>query len=143
MKKHIIIQIIVGLFLCLWPFGANASNGEYQYDRLAKRNPFYPRLPAKVKKEDDSKAFKKDRSVQPKQKIQPKKARIPRKTTPPEKKAPKFVITGLVWNSERPQAIVNAQVVDIGDTISEAQITAIRKTGIDVNFQGKTITIKP
>ncbi|MBU4334593.1 MAG: hypothetical protein KKD07_09145, partial [Candidatus Omnitrophica bacterium] len=56
---------------------------------------------------------------------------------------PQMIISGLVWNSDRPQAIVNNKVIDVGDTIETVQIVAIRKEGIEIEFQGKTITIEP
>lgn len=56
---------------------------------------------------------------------------------------PELKITGLIWNTNRPQAIVNGQIVDIGDTISATKIVAIRKTGIDISFEGITQTISP
>ena len=64
-------------------------------------------------------------------------------------KAPEMTITGLVWNSERPQAIINGKVLSVGDTWTDSQtkeeikINRIEKTGIDVSYKGKTWTIKP
>ncbi len=54
---------------------------------------------------------------------------------------PSLTITGLIWNTDRPQAIINGKIVDIGDTVSATKIVAIRKNGIDVFFNGKTLTI--
>ena len=56
---------------------------------------------------------------------------------------PSFTITGLVWNTSRPQAIINDQVVDVGDKISEYQIVSISKTGIKMEYQGQTFTVTP
>ena len=41
------------------------------------------------------------------------------------------------------QAIVNGQIVNIGDTIDATKIVAIRKNAIDIYFKEKTFTIKP
>jgi hypothetical protein len=54
---------------------------------------------------------------------------------------PPFTITGVIWNSDRPQAIINGQVVDVGDTVSNTKIVAIKKDGIDVLVEGVTMTI--
>ncbi|HPN87966.1 MAG TPA: hypothetical protein PLH56_01355 [Candidatus Omnitrophota bacterium] len=65
-----------------------------------------------------------------------------------EQKPPQVTITGIVWNTEKPQAIINGVVLNIGDTIFDSQneeikINKIYKTGIDVSYKGKTWTIKP
>ena len=57
--------------------------------------------------------------------------------------APNLNISGLVWNSNRPQAIINGQVVSIGDTVNDVKIMNIKKTGVEVSYQGVTMTIKP
>jgi len=68
-------------------------------------------------------------------------------TRPKEDKAPaappSLNITGLIWNSDRPQAIINEQVVDIGDTVQNVEIVAIHKMGVDISFNGQVITVKP
>ncbi len=56
---------------------------------------------------------------------------------------PELTITGLIWNSDRPQAIINAEVVGIGDIVSEVEIISINKKGVAVSFDGRTITISP
>ncbi len=60
-----------------------------------------------------------------------------------EKPLPNITINGIIWNSERPQAIINGKIVDVGDTIAEIYITAIRKTGIDGRFDGRSVTLQP
>ena len=60
-----------------------------------------------------------------------------------EKPLPNVTINGIIWNSDRPQAIINGKITDIGDTISEIRITDIRKTGIDGLFDGRTVTLQP
>ena len=56
---------------------------------------------------------------------------------------PTFKVTGIIWDSDRPQAILNGQIVDIGDNISDVMITEIRKSEIHGTFHGADITIKP
>lgn len=60
-----------------------------------------------------------------------------------KKEIPKVKINGLVWNSTRPQAIVNGEVLDIGDKIQSFKIMAIKKTGIDISYYGKIVRINP
>ena len=56
---------------------------------------------------------------------------------------PSIEITGIVWNTNRPQAIVNGHVVGIGDKIDDMVISDIRRSGIDILYLGKHFTIKP
>lgn len=55
---------------------------------------------------------------------------------------PGINIAGVVWNTDRPQAIVNGQIVGIGDTVSGVKILDIRKMGITVLFHGRTETLE-
>src|SRR3989338_5510975 len=69
---------------------------------------------------------------------------VPPQPPPPrEEPMPILTITGLIWNTDRPQAIVNGQVADVGDIIAGVKIINIRKGGIDVSFQGRTVTLQP
>ena len=62
---------------------------------------------------------------------------------PEERPVPIVTINGIIWNSDRPQAIINGTIVDIGDTISEIQITSIQKTAINGIFDGRNVTLQP
>ena len=80
--------------------------------------------------------------VEPAKPVAPKPLVIAQ-APPAPAKPPAVVITGLIWNSDRPQAIINGQVVDIGDNIGEMEIVSINKTGIDLLYQGEKITLTP
>lgn len=66
---------------------------------------------------------------------------------------PQLTISGVVWNTNRPQAIINDQVVDIGDTISigvvnetiknTTKIVSISKSSIEIEYQGHTFQLTP
>lgn len=67
---------------------------------------------------------------------------------------PKLTITGLVWNSDRPQAIVNGNIVEVGDrlfgiptdkseTIPELTFSNITKEGLEVSYMDKSVILKP
>lgn len=67
-------------------------------------------------------------------------------TAPPAKQKPavqkpSLTISGIIWNSDRPQAIVNNQVVDVGTTVGDTTVLAINKTGIDVLYSGEKFNI--
>lgn len=55
---------------------------------------------------------------------------------------PDVTVSGIIWNSDRPQAIINERVIDIGDTILGIEITEIRKTGVSGLFHGEAVIIK-
>lgn len=56
----------------------------------------------------------------------------------PETPLPGLNVSGLVWNTVRPQAIINGQIVGIGDTVLGVKIVDIQKAGIAVLFNEKT-----
>lgn len=72
--------------------------------------------------------------------IQPQPAAVPEpvKPTPPA-----LTLNGIVWNTDRPQAIINDQVLSQGDTIEGARIVSIRKSGINLVFENENFTLKP
>ena len=57
---------------------------------------------------------------------------------------PQFTISGLVWNTDQPQAILNNRIVAIGDKVEGWTITGISQQGIVVTtLENKTYLIKP
>lgn len=61
----------------------------------------------------------------------------------PEIVRPNFTISGLVWNTHMPQAILNGEVVSIGDVVESWTISDITNEGVEVTFQNKTFMVKP
>lgn len=61
----------------------------------------------------------------------------------PEIVKPSFSISGLVWNTNMPQAILNGEVVSIGDVVESWTISDITNEGVEVTFQNKSFMIKP
>ncbi len=117
-------------------------------NELNFRNPFLDFLP-------EPKVVEEPETPQPAVTPRPEPARSERRVTretatpqgavPQEKPAvvaPEMEITGLVWNSERPQAIVNGEVVSIGDIVEGSEIIDINKTQIKVLHQGQEFTIQ-
>jgi len=61
----------------------------------------------------------------------------PKKELPPPKiELPQLVISGVVWGTDKPQAIVNQQLVGEGDMLGEIKIVHIKKNEIRVSFKG-------
>ena len=99
------------------------------------RNPFIPQLPQpKAVQETPS-----DQTTRVEVPEMPNSDQVPQA----EITKPNFVISGLVWNTKRPQAIVNGEVVSIGDIVENWTIVDITNEGIEVTFQNKNFKIKP
>jgi len=54
---------------------------------------------------------------------------------------PAIEVSGIVWNTKRPQAIINETVVNIGDTIDNIKIVDIHQDGVDVIYKEIMFTI--
>ena len=126
-RNFVKMLIILGLFFCY------SSKTE-----AVLKNPFEPQVP---KKESEIKEV-----ISPVKEVpKPVKGQTSDLSRKIEKEVPlpKLTVTGVIWNSKRPQAIINQNVVDVGDDIEGVKIMGIRKTAIDVLFQGREITIEP
>jgi hypothetical protein len=102
----------------------------------ALKNPFLPKLPRQA----PLPRMMEEETEPP---VPPGRAeRSDAVTAPPKKiEPPNLKITGIVWNTSRPQAIINERVVSIGDVVSEATITTIERSGIRIKYQGTTFSI--
>lgn len=100
------------------------------------KSPFEPRTP-----KEKIVAIKPKPKPKPKPKIKytPKQPEI----AVPEIPLPTFQVNGLVWDTERPQAILDSQVINVGDTLKGCTVINIDKNGILLNFQDRTFTVQP
>ena len=115
------------------------------------KNPFKTYLPEKEEipspaKIDELKKVEEEKKKQAAKKEKtsvPSKVKEQVKIEPPKPTiiAPKLEISGIVWNTERPQAIINGKVVAIGDKVSDSEIIAIDKTGVEILYQGQKFNI--
>ncbi len=55
---------------------------------------------------------------------------------------PPLVITGMVWNARKPSAIVDGQLVGVGDVVNEAEIVAIERQSIRVRYHQQEFVIE-
>lgn len=112
------------------------------------RNPFIPQLPIKPQIVENKQKTIPDNPIHiisNKLKSSDSKINIPDALEPklPPLPQPNFTITGIIWNTDRPQAIINGQVVDIGDVIQDFKIESISPTAIEVSIKGVKMTVKP
>lgn len=54
---------------------------------------------------------------------------------------PGLDIQAVVWGSLIPQAIINGEILRVGDTIEGAKITNITKEGIDIIYKGRIFNL--
>lgn len=111
---------------------AKKLNVDYETAATLKtlKNPFISQFP------DDNKP----KPVVP---IQPPIELNPNQMTSPAVPIPQFVVTGMVWNTKKPSAIVNGHVVGIGDQVSNWSITEISQQGVHVSYDTQNLWIKP
>ena len=127
--------------------GPDKDNLDSYLKSLSPQNPFKPLLPEKIIEPVIKEPPKppESNSTPPRQ-IRTQQRNPSEDTsleTPPKIALPTLVITGVIWDSDRPQAIINGDVVNEGDTVAEIKIVAIRKTGIDIIYQGQAMTLTP
>lgn len=105
-------------------------------------NPFIPKLPEK-KPEEVVPEIVEPPTTTPSVVVPPtgQPVGIGQPPTPTAIEPPELTINGLIWNSDLPQAIVNNEIVQLGDTVAEATIVGIHREGIDVTYQGVEFTI--
>jgi len=56
---------------------------------------------------------------------------------------PSFAVQGLIWGGSLPQAVIDDQVVKVGDVIQDAEIVEISKEGIKVLYNKKIHKLAP
>ena len=54
---------------------------------------------------------------------------------------PALRITGLVWNSDKPQAIINGKILGLGNEVDGSKLIAVRQNEVDVIYAGRQFTI--
>lgn len=57
-------------------------------------------------------------------------------------RAPDFVLNGIMYLQERPRAIINGNVIGLGESVSGARIDAINKDNVVLNYNGAEITLR-
>lgn len=54
-----------------------------------------------------------------------------------------FALEGLLWETERPQAIINGKIVEKGDNVQGAEVLAIDKKGVRMRYKGQEFILRP
>jgi hypothetical protein len=61
---------------------------------------------------------------------------------PKKLEIPELKVSGIIYDTDRPQAIINGKVVSVGDVVKGVSIVKIQKGRIDARFEGADITLK-
>lgn len=108
------------------------------------KDPFMPQLPTPTKPKIQTNPIEKPTPKptpapkRPPERVEPKPIEKREPVSPPQ-----LNMSGLVWNTDRPQAILNGQIVNEGDTIDHWTIVDISKKGVEVTSQNATFMIEP
>ncbi len=125
---------------------------EQEFEILKDINPFTPALPKII---EDTKKRGTNRSNTRTTQNQKKSnviSPIVKQTTGSNRANPNQIqdipfpnvnVKGIVWNTDRPQVIINNQILSVGDSFEDVKIIGITKSKIDVSFHDKYFTIKP
>ena len=109
------------------------------------KNPFISQLPkpfvAEVKPPEPPPKTEIFPTVKPEIKPKPQTQIVQEVKKPPVVNPPVLSISGLVWNTDRPQAIVNGQIYELGDSVDNATIMEINENGIIVMYKGSKFNI--
>lgn len=113
------------------------------------RNPFTPRLPDEIP-QAPLPAEEKVSEQNTRQDIQTDATETPPEAsqqTPAVEEVvlpkPDYKISGIVWNTDRPQAIMEGRIVSIGDSIEQWRITGISRGGVEISFKNQRFLIEP
>ncbi len=117
----------------------------------ALRNPFVPRLPDDPPQEEPEIVEKTPEAASPIQPdIQTGAAETPvivsQQTQAVEEvllPKPDYKISGIVWNTDRPQAIMEGRILDVGDSIEQWRIIGISRGGVEISFKNQKFLIEP
>jgi hypothetical protein len=52
-------------------------------------------------------------------------------------------LQGIFWNVSNPQAIINRQIVSVGDRVDSAEVEAITQEGVILSLNGQRFNLKP
>jgi hypothetical protein len=66
----------------------------------------------------------------------------PAQAAAPAAEAPKLKVTSIVYNSKAPTAIINGQVVGVGEVLEGAKIVAIAPRSVEVLVDGRRLTLR-
>ena len=152
---RMLIFLMIGWILLLKPHSALGADPAYGDSKEGERinqnfieeldslkNPFHSPIPAltaqrRMNELQKNKQAQEAGNVKPVEEENPSPVQNPQPPVAP----PKFILSGIIWESPRPQAIINDQIVGIGDVIDHWTVIAIDEGGIKVALGETTFLI--
>jgi hypothetical protein len=64
------------------------------------------------------------------------------KGSPAAQDTPRLTLNGIVWDKESPTAIINGEIVGVGDKIGKITVVSIRKTTVTLNDGVKNFRLR-
>ncbi len=98
------------------------------------RDPF--QLPSRLKE-----AFR-QQALEREQEKAAHETQKPVATSRTETQLPALNLQGILWGTSKPQAIINRQILSVGDTIEQAEVVAVTKEGVTLLFNGREVELK-
>ncbi len=56
---------------------------------------------------------------------------------------PVMIVEGMIWNSSRPQAVIDKKIYNVDDVIYGAKIEDVTKDGVHLRYKGKEFVVRP
>lgn len=69
------------------------------------------------------------------------KSRPPESSRPAQELSADLELSGILWDSQKPYALINAQMVTKGDRVGEAEIIDIKNDAVDILIHGTLQTL--
>lgn len=107
------------------------------------KNPFAPQLPQKATPPIPVPPEDIRRQPRPEDLTPAPPTPTPEPTPALPETNPDFKMSGIVWNTDRPQAIIEGRIVVVGDTLQDWEITAISKDGVEIQKGDRKFTLQP
>ncbi len=136
--------LIAGAFLCLFAvlLSAGLAEQESPFTEVVSslRNPFmkWQPKPAFVKKVEKPVVVE----IKPVEPAPPPVKKIAKPVKLPRLVLPKMSVTGLIFKTKQPQAIINGQVVGVGDIVARAKVLKIKEGGIIFKYADEIYFVK-
>ena len=111
---------------------ANSLICDFVSSEELRRNPFKDWLPLKIVE-------------QPEKNLTDEKPLITFQQEKPSFNPSLYTVEGLIWGAVKPKAIINGEIYTVGDKLGLAEIVAISKDGVKLEYDDKDylITTKP
>ena len=144
MTKYLITLILIFCSSSVFAQTSHYKDFAGIFDSLSDQNPFVPKLPQEIQKKPQELMQRGSEGVLPNAEgsLMSAEELLRAKIEFRNMFESKISLTGLVWDTDRPQAIINGNVVQVGDTLGDlnAKVMAIREGSVDLMVETELLT---